>query len=181
MSFYSLPWPGKALEALADQDVKLKITLSYFVEPNPGSSATFDPFRYQSFGLRFDLKRRDETPSNFAKRINKKVREDEADKPTATVDADRWRFGTNAMSAGSLHCDEWTGPAVNLLSRELICIRPVGGWWNNRASAEIRCQEARYALILSLKTTDSEIDLHTPISASVEQEIGIETIFSPGR
>ncbi|HKK30973.1 MAG TPA: S8 family peptidase [Alphaproteobacteria bacterium] len=179
--FYSLPWPREPLEALADQDVKLKITLSYFVEPNPGSSASFDPFRYQSLGLRFDLKRRNETPSNFAKRINKKVREVEADKPTATVDTDRWRFGANAMSAGSLHCDEWTGPAVNLLSRNLICIRPVGGWWNNRANAEIRSQEARYALVLSLRAADSEINLHTQISALVEQDVGIETISIPGR
>jgi len=178
--FYSLPWPRQALEGLGDQDVKLKISLSYFVEPNPGSSASFDPSRYQSFGLRFDLKRRNETPANFAKRINKEIRENEADRPPRTVDADHWRFGTNAMSAGSLHCDEWTGPAVNLLSRQMICIRPVGGWWNNRASAEIRCQEARYALILSLKAAGSEIELHSPISALVEQEIGIETVSSPG-
>ena len=179
--FYSLPWPREALEDLGAQDVKLKITLSYFVEPNPGSSASFDPFRYQSFGLRFDLKRRDESPTDFAKRVNKRIREDQADKPARTVDADHWQFGSNAMSAGSLHCDEWTGPAVNLLSRELICIRPVGGWWNNRASAEIRGQEARYALILSLKTADSEIDLHTPISALVEQQVGVETISIPSR
>ena len=51
--FYSLPWPRAALESLGEQDVTLKITLSYFVEPNPGSSAAFDPYRYQSFGLRF--------------------------------------------------------------------------------------------------------------------------------
>ena len=36
--FYSLPWPRAALESLGEQDVTLKITLSYFVEPNPGSS-----------------------------------------------------------------------------------------------------------------------------------------------
>lgn len=177
--FYSLPWPREALESLGDQDVKLKITLSYFVEPNPGSSSSFDPFRYQSFGLRFDLKRRGETRTDFAKRVNKRVREDEADRPPQTVDADHWRFGTNAMSAGSLHCDEWTGSAVNLLNRELICIRPVGGWWNNRASADTRGQKARYALILSLKTEDSEIDLHTPISALIERSVGIETISFP--
>lgn len=177
--FYSLPWPRGALEALGEQDVKLKITLSYFVEPNPGSSAVFDPFRYQSFGLRFDLKRRDESTSNFAKRVNKKIWEDEADKPPKTVDADHWRFGANAMSAGSLHCDEWTGPAINLLNRQFICIRPVGGWWNNRASAQVRGQEARYALILSLKAADSEINLHTPISALVEQDVDIQAIPIP--
>ena len=44
--FYSLPWPRAALESLGERDVTLKITLSYFIEPNPGSSASFDPFRY---------------------------------------------------------------------------------------------------------------------------------------
>ena len=73
--FYSLPWPREALESLGEQDVTLKITLSYFIEPNPGSSASFDPYRYQSYGLRFDLKRRSETLANFAKRLNKEARD----------------------------------------------------------------------------------------------------------
>lgn len=177
--FYSLPWPRAALEGLGDQDVKLKITLSYFVEPNPGSSAVFDPYRYQSFGLRFVLKQRGETTGDFGKRVNKKLRRDKNDKPPPAADNDYWRLGGNAMAAGSLHCDEWTGPAVNLLSRNLICIKPVGGWWNNRAGSAIRAQQARYALILSLKTADSEIDLHTPISALINNEIGIESIDIP--
>ncbi len=71
--FYSLPWPREALEGLGDRDISLKITLSYFVEPNPGSSASFDPYRYQSHGLRFDLKRRSETSQEFVKRVNKKA------------------------------------------------------------------------------------------------------------
>lgn len=177
--FYSLPWPRQALEDLGEQDVKLKITLSYFVEPNPGSSAVFDPFRYQSFGLRFALKQRGETTSDFGKRVNKKMRLNPDDRPPTTTDNDYWRLGSNAMTAGSLHSDEWTGPAVNLLSRNLICIKPVGGWWNNRAGADVRGQQARYALILSLKTATSEIDLHTPISTLVNNEIDIEPITVP--
>ena len=77
--FYSLPWPREALENLGEQDVTLKITLSYFIEPNPGSSASFDPYRYQSYGLRFDLKRRSETRVEFAKRLNKQARENSDD------------------------------------------------------------------------------------------------------
>ena len=108
--FYSLPWPRTALESLGEQDVTLKITLSYFVEPNPGSSAAFDPYRYQSFGLRFDLKRRSETVINFAKRLNKKAWEQPKDRPSTDPDGDRWLFGAQSMSAGSLHSDEWRDP-----------------------------------------------------------------------
>ena len=177
--FYSLPWPRAALESLGEQDVTLKITLSYFVEPNPGSSAAFDPYRYQSFGLRFDLKRRSETVINFAKRLNKQAWEQPRDRPATDPDGDRWLFGTQSMSAGSLHSDEWTGPAVNLLSRNIICIKPVGGWWKERAKADVRGQKARYSLVLSLRSEDSEIDLHTPISAMIEAEIGVQSIVIP--
>ena len=177
--FYSLPWPREALESLGEQDVTLKITLSYFVEPNPGSSAAFDPYRYQSFGLRFDLKRRSETVANFAKRLNKQAWENPEDRPSKDDDRDRWLFGTQSMSAGSLHSDEWTGPAVNLLSRNIICIKPVGGWWKERAKADVRAQKARYSLVLSLRSEDSEIDLYTPVSTMIEAEVGVESIVIP--
>ena len=179
--FYSLPWPRAALESLGDQDVTLKITLSYFVEPNPGSSAAFDPYRYQSFGLRFDLRRRSESVINFAKRLNKKAWDHPKDRPPTDRDEDWWLFGTQSMSAGSLHSDQWTGPAVNLLSRDLICIKPVGGWWKDRANADVRAQKARYSLVLSLRCENSEVDLYTPVSNIIEAEIGIESIDIPTR
>ena len=177
--FYSLPWPREALESLGEQDVTLKITLSYFIEPNPGSSASFDPYRYQSYGLRFDLKRRSETLVNFAKRLNKEAWEDPTDRPPPEPDRDNWLFGPNSMSAGSLHSDEWTGPAVNLLSRNVICIKPVGGWWNDRAKAQVRGQKARYSLVVSLRSQDTDVDLYTPISVMMETGIGVETVVIP--
>ena len=179
--FYSLPWPREALEGLGDRDISLKITLSYFVEPNPGSSASFDPYRYQSHGLRFDLKRRFETLQEFVKRVNKKAWDHPNERPPRQSDDDGWLFGANSMFAGSLHSDEWTGPAVNLLSRNCICIKPIGGWWNNRAKAGVRAQRTRYSLVLSLRSDDSEVDLHTPISNMVETDVRAENIVIPAR
>ena len=179
--FYSLPWPREALEGLSDQDVRLKITLSYFVEPNPGSSASFDPYRYQSHGLRFDLKRRSETGQQFLKRVNKEAWDHPEERPRAQSDDGGWLFGPNSMSAGSLHSDEWTGPAVNLLTRDLICIKPVSGWWRNRASADVRAQRTRYSLVISLRSDDNEVDLHTPISNMIEADTGVEAIAIPAR
>jgi hypothetical protein len=34
MNLHQLPWPRDELLALGDQDVELRLTLSYFVEPN---------------------------------------------------------------------------------------------------------------------------------------------------
>lgn len=173
--YYDLPWPPAALEKLGDKEVKLKITLSYFVEPNPGALSTLDAYRYQSFGLRFDLKRRNETVANFKKRVNVAERKNKFDKPHSDTDDGKWRFGPDSISCGSLHCDEWTGPAVHLLTRDLLCIKPVGGWWRGRADAKICNKKTRYSLVVSLKTDDQEITLHTDISAIVNPEISIGT------
>ena len=51
-----VPIPADILEQLENEPVELKITLSYFIEPNPGLSANVEPQRYQSHGLRFDLR-----------------------------------------------------------------------------------------------------------------------------
>lgn len=172
--FYSLPWPIRVLEDLGEQEVRLKITLSYFIEPNPGASAAIDPQRYQSFGLRFDLRRRLETVAAFAERVNALEREDPQGGAQIAPDDQRWRFGPQSRSCGSLHCDEWTGPAVELAARDIICITPVIGWWRNRASIEICNKQTRYSLVVTLSTPDVEIDLHTPISNLVETEIDVD-------
>lgn len=175
--FYKLPWPRDVLAGLEERTVQLKITLSYFIEPNPGVSASMEPYRYQSHGLRFDLRRRNETMADFAKRINAKERSDKNDKPFNAGDEDNWTFGPDSRSAGSIHCDVWTGPAAHLASRDMLCIRPIGGWWRNRASVDILNRKTRYALVLTLKTDDNQIDFHTPISTIINNKIDIETPF----
>lgn len=171
--YYDLPWPAPALETLGDEEVKLKISLSYFVEPNPGALSTLDAYRYQSFGLRFDLKRRNETTKNFKKRVNVAERADRFDKPPPSSDDGKWRFGPDSVSCGSLHCDEWSGPAAHLLTRDLLCIKPIGGWWRGRADAKICNKKARYALVVSLKTDSQEVTLHTDISAIIAGSIPV--------
>jgi len=175
--FYRLPWPRAVLEGLGEQDVRLKVTLSYFVEPNPGVSASIDPQRYQSFGLRFDLRRRLEPVGDFVERVNALERDDPLGRARTVPDDNRWRFGPNSISCGSLHCDEWVGPAAQLAARDIICIKPVIGWWRNRASLEICNKQARYALVVTLSTADVAVDLHTPISAVVEANIDVDIAF----
>lgn len=175
--FYSLPWPQETLEDLGDKDVRLKLTLSYFIEPNPGISASIDPQRYQSFGLRFDLRRRLESVQQFVQRVNALERENPLAPAKALQDDNRWTFGPQSVSAGSIHCDEWTGPAVQLAARNIICIKPVIGWWRNRASAEICNKQTRYSLVATLSTPDVTVDLHTPIRTLVETDVGIDIPF----
>ncbi|AUQ52341.1 hypothetical protein PhaeoP83_04123 (plasmid) [Phaeobacter inhibens] len=171
--YYDLPWPRQALEAIGDEEVKLKITLSYFVDPNPGALASLDPYRYQSFGLRFDLKRRLESLETFKRRVNVDEREDPKRKPPSQTDTDNWRFPIDGPLAGSLHCNEWTGPAAWLLARNLLCVKPVGGWWKNRADKKTRQQRTRYALVVSVKTANEDVELHTDINAIVSTAVPV--------
>ncbi|MEZ5968656.1 MAG: S8 family peptidase [Hyphomonas sp.] len=174
--FYPLPWPREALESLGDQNVSVKITLSYFVEPNPGVSAGMEPYRYQSFGLRFDLRRRNESMRDFIVRVNAGAVEEAVGRPAQAGPNDNWRFGPNSVSAGSLHSDTWTGPAAQLLTRNAICIKPVGGWWRSRADRETCNRNTRYALVISISSENSEVDLYTPIAAMIENRVNIESI-----
>lgn len=166
--YYDLPIPRRLLEELENEVVELKVTLSYFVDPNPGLSSNVDPQRYQSHGLRFDLRRRTETLQAFKQRVNASERDDPKVAPRAEADDGRWLLGPQSVSAGSLHCDVWVGPAIELAGRDTLCVKPVVGWCRERASREICDTMRRYSLIVTLKARNPDIRLHTPISAEVE-------------
>ena len=173
--YYKLPWPKEIFEAHADNNFTLKVTLSYFIQPNPGRAAAIDPQKYQSFGLRFDLKRAQEPEAQFRTRINA-----EETLPSGLPTAERpkdsgWQFGPSSISAGSIHCDQWTGSGAELASRDLICVKPVSGWWKERSNPEVCEQQARYALVVTLSSPEIEVDLYTPIMTEITPNISIET------
>lgn len=174
--YYELPLPNAVLEQLENELVELKVTLSYFIEPNPGLSANIDPQRYQSHGLRFDLRRKGESVTGFKKRVNAFERNDPRTSVNADPDDNRWVLGPKAVSCGSLHCDVWIGPAIELLGRDMLCIKPVNGWWRNRASREICNKKTRYSLIVTMKTRSAEleVDLYTPIKAAIDIKTAVE-------
>jgi hypothetical protein len=166
------------LEKLENESVELKITLSYFIEPNPGLSANVEPQRYQSHGLRYDLRRKGESLSTFKMRVNAAEREDARKGPRVEPDDDRWLLGPNSISAGSLHCDVWSGPAIELLGRDTLCIKPVNGWWRDRSGKEYVNKQTRYALIVTLKAQNVYVDLYTPIKTVVDiPSTEIETLI----
>jgi Subtilase family len=171
--YYRLPLPRAILESLNNELVDLKITLSYFVEPNPGLAANVDPQRYQSFGLRFDLQRKNESVDRFKQRVNLAERESPRARLTLQPDDSRWLLGPDSISAGSLHCDTWSGPAIDLLGRDVLCIKPIGGWWRDRARSEIVDRNTRYALVVTLKGRRTDIDFYTPISLSIQSELEV--------
>jgi hypothetical protein len=70
-----------------------------------------------------------------------------------------------------LHCDVWTGPGAELAARRTLAVYPVSGWWKTRAPKKRYNSEARYALIMTLKSLDEDIDLHAEIDAAITLRI----------
>ena len=163
MNLHSLPWPKEKLEQLGEAKVELRVTLSYFIEPDPGNRGYKRKHRYASYGLRFEVKKPSETNKEFQKRINKATR-DEEEHSSTSKEEDNWFLGPYLRSQGSLHSDIWTGTSVDLASRGMIGVYPVGGWWKEQTQEERHDQPVRYTLIVTIRVPEIECDIYTPVS-----------------
>jgi hypothetical protein len=174
MHLHSLPWPRDLLLELGDADVSLKVTLSYFIEPNPARRGWKRPHRYASHGLRFDVKGATETVSEFRKRLNRMALAEEEEKPVSHSSGD-WFLGPRVRNRGSLHSDIWRGSAAELAERGAIGIYPVVGWWRERSNLERWKESVRYSLVVSIAAPRVDVDIYQPISALIEQTVAVET------
>jgi hypothetical protein len=171
--FFNFPWPKELLLSLEANPVKLKITLSYFIEPGAGEIGWKDKYRYQSFGLRFDLNN-GEDEEEFRKKINIAARE-EGEEVGSDSGSHRWTIGKNNRSNGSIHSDFWEGTAAELATCNLIAVYPVIGWWRERKHLKKVDTNARYSLIVSLATPIQEVELYTTVKNLIEIPIEIKT------
>lgn len=175
MNLHELPWPITELEALGETQVRLRVTLSYFIEPNPSSRGWTGRYVYPSHGLRFATRRPEDSILSFRQRINRRARND-GERPLTLDTEDGWWFGSNQQQApGSLHTDIWEGPAVKLASKGAIAVYPVAGWWKNRANADQSSRGVNYSLVVSIESPEVEVDLWTPVQQQVRSAVEIAT------
>ncbi|MCI5090843.1 S8 family peptidase [Phaeodactylibacter sp.] len=172
MHFYELPWPKEVLLNMGDTPVKLKVTLSYFIEPGPGEVGWKDKYRYRSHGLKFDVNSETESKKDFIKRINKAARDENEDLDT-TNDSQRWAIGSQSRHLGSVHSDFIEKSAVEIASCNFIGVYPAVGWWKQRHHLGKWNKSTRYSLIVSLETPAQEVDLYSPVAVSLEIPIQI--------
>lgn len=161
---HTLPWPSDVLLALGEADVRLRVTLSYFVEPSASRRGWRQRYAYASHGLRFDLQGTLETQQEFVQRVNRDAQSEEGSGAGAATTSDRWLVGANQRHLGSLHQDDWYGTGAELAGCNSIAIYPVGGWWKNNRRRERSDLPIRYALLVSLRTSAENVDLYTPIA-----------------
>ena len=171
MHVHALPWPVDVLAELGETAVQLRVTLSYFIEPNPARRGWRRRYRYASHGLRFDVKGATESLDEFRKRLNKKALDEEERRPTDRSHVEGWYVGEEMRNHGSLHSDIWTGQAADLAERGVIAVYPVTGWWKDQPARDRSEFGCPYALIVSIETEAEGVDIYTPITT----EIGIAT------
>ena len=95
MNTHVLPWPKDILQSLGDTVVTMRVTLSYFIEANPGvcERGVNGRYQYESHGLRFEVKRPTETITTFKGRINNLARDDDF---MSGGGDDGWLIGPNS-------------------------------------------------------------------------------------
>ncbi len=162
MRLHKLPWPAQALRDLGDVEVELRVTLSYFIEPNPARRGWQRRHRYSSHGLRFAVQKPTEAVNDLRKRVNKAAREDD-DEGIDSSDPG-WLLGPSLRGKGSVHHDRWVGTAADLASRESIAVYPVIGWWRERHQLGRWERAARYALVVSIRTPETGVDIYQPVA-----------------
>lgn len=179
LKLHALPWPTEALQGLGGTLVEMRITLSYFIEPNPSRRGWQSKFRYQSHGLRFAVKGATETEEDFNLRINKierELAEVDIDESMSDPDRNEWVIGAQLRARGSLHADIWRGTAQALAEKSHVAVFPVGGWWKDWKGSDRAGVAVRYSLIVSIHPYDDvavNVDLYTPIANKIAIANGI--------
>ncbi|MDO4888676.1 MAG: S8 family peptidase [Actinomycetaceae bacterium] len=166
LRIHTLPWPREVLQDLGSSEVRLRITLSYFIEPSATRRGWKGKYGYASHGLRFDLQDSTETSGDFVRRVGGQAAdEDDGRVPSSRSNhSNRWFLGPQARHNGSLHQDEWSGTGAELAACDHMAVYPVGGWWKNNRRRGRRDMPLRYALLVSLSTKEEGVDLYTPIA-----------------
>lgn len=173
LHLHEIPWPKDLLLSLDNTLVKMRVTLSYFIEPAPDSKGWNNKYRYASSALRFDVINKNQTKEDFLKSINKAAREDPKDSGDGDKGAGRWYLGSKNRDVGSIHSDIWEGQAVDLTECNKIAVYPVIGWWRERKNLGRINDKLRYSLIVSISTPNEEVDFYTPIETMIKQAIEV--------
>lgn len=165
MHYYNLPWPKELLEDMGDEDVRIRITLSYYVKPSPGYAGRTDKYRYPSATLRFDLKTATETNEEFLCRKNKF----EGEKTTQN-DSGRWNVKQQRRERGTVQSDWIECTAADLAEMDKIVVFPGPGWWKERKLDNVD-NSVPYSLIVSIET--KETDIYNAVETAISNRIGV--------
>jgi hypothetical protein len=142
---YRVPIPNELLSD-ADPEAELRVTLSYFAEPNK-----FGRTVMRGLDLKWDMQGPQESDEAFLQRVNVRKRPRGPDgkpiKPAKTKSFD-WSIGIKRRSRGTVQSDRWRGKMSALAGDKLIAVYPVLGWWDQRK--HLKTQKLNFSLVVSV-------------------------------
>ena len=166
MHLYEIPWPKELLEEMGSETVKMRVTLSYYIEPSPGFKGNFNKYTYPSASLFFDVKTPTESHAQFVARNNRD--ESVAVDIRSTNDSTRWEIGIKKRSIGCVQSDWFECTARQLAECNEIGVFPGSGWWKKRKIENVdNC--IKYSLIVSILSSETEI--YEAVKVKVENQI----------
>jgi len=174
MNLHEFPWPRTQLEQMAETEVELRVTISYYVERNPGERGWLRRHRYSSHQLRFAVKQAIESVDAFRQRINAAAANEEDGIEAIDAGPDNWAL-RRLRDTGSIHSDFWRGTAADLAQRSAIGVYPISGWWKENTAHKRYDRTVRYSLIVSIRAVNGDVDIYTPVQVQVATPIQIAT------
>lgn len=163
VKFFRLPVPDSLLDN-PDERVELRITLSYFAEPN-----TFRRHVSHGLDLKWDMQGPTEREDQFLRRVNDLERKP-GDRDWAK--SFKWDIGIMRRSRGTVQSDRWSGSASMLAGGKLIAVIPVQGWWDRRK--HLQTSEMPFSLIATVQTQGTGIYNEIAQAIAVQPMVEVE-------
>jgi hypothetical protein len=160
LAYHDLPWPRRILRDMGRMPIELRVTLSYFIEPDLTAVAAGRWSRYASHRLAFDVRGPDDDEIDVLKRRNRALSAHRASKPPERSE-DGWALGSQLRERGTIHHDRFSGPAADIARQSGIRITPKKGWWTDDMwKGEYAGVPVRYALIVSIRSPEITQDIY---------------------
>lgn len=175
MHMHDIPWPVDILKSLGESKVRMRVTLSYYIEPGPGQIGWKDKYRYPSCGLLFEVSNPTESKEGFKKRISKAMRDEDDGNNIVPNEKDKWLIGSQNRNVGSIHSDIWEGTAADLSQSNYIMVYPITGWWKLRTNQKKYNNKVRYSLVVSIETPENNVDLYNEITTAIQNRAVVKT------
>lgn len=163
MDIIELPWPKELLMEMENIPVRLKVTLSYYIQPSPGSNQ----YKYESYALRFDVITKTETLEQFQQRVSHVS----SGTDKSENDSTRWGIGIQNRDKGSIISDYIDTQAVDLADCRYISVSARYGWWHKRKWKGDN-PKIKYALIVTIESPEQ--DIYSAIVNKIRQQVQIE-------
>lgn len=168
LAYHDLPWPKQILHDLGNTDVELRVTLSYFIEPDLTAAAAGRWSRYASHRLGFDIRGPDDDEVDVLRRQNGAAITDRPSKPPKRTEKG-WALGSHLRERGTIHHDRFSGSARDIARQNGIRITPKKGWWTDESWKGLYTTvPIRYALIISLEAPGVTQDIYQATKTEME-------------